>query len=138
MAVLAQAKSGVARFIGRAPYAAILIAIASSALLGVALSISMALVAPIFILRAAMGRSYIPLFQSIVATFVPPEHRGKFAAMHAFRASFFSASAFIGSHLADTSHSYRPAFFVIAVWQLCCVLLFLPVVAWMPKGARDE
>merc|ERR1712039_867846 len=106
-------------------------------LLGVTYFPTMALVAPTFVLRTGAARAYIPLYQSIVATCVPFEHRGKFAAMGAFRMSFFSASAFIGAWLSDTYHSYEPAFLVTAIWQFGCVLVFAPVVLWMPKGRSD-
>ena len=123
------------RRLGAARYAVVLMVAAPLLLLGLTFAPWFPLVAPLFVLRTAVARSYIPLYQDIVFTCAPAEHRGKFSAMSAFRLSFFSASAFLGSWLADAYGSYRPAFLVTAVWQGACVLMFLPVVAWMPRVA---
>mmetsp|Transcript_5641 Transcript_5641/g.15874 ORF Transcript_5641/g.15874 Transcript_5641/m.15874 type:complete len:489 (-) Transcript_5641:114-1580(-) len=137
VALLCQANHCVTRRLGRALYASILMFLCPCMIFGVAYLPTVLAVAPFFVLRTATGRAYIPLFQSIVATCVPFEHRGKFAALQAFRMSFFSASAFVGSYLADKYGSYQPAFLVTAAVQLCGTLLFVPVVVWMPKGPRD-
>jgi len=119
--------------LGRAKTATLFMAISPILLLGITRMHQIALVAPVFVLRTATARAYIPLFQAIVATCVPSSHRGKFAALNAFRLSFFSANAFLGAMLADAYHSYRPAFVITAIWQLACILLFIPVLVWLPR-----
>merc|ERR1711953_707226 len=117
----------ITRCFGRARTATLFMLLSPLLLLGVIEIPHISFVAPIYVFRTATARAYIPLFQAIVATCVPSEHRGKFASFHAFRMSFFSASAFVGAWLADESHSYRPAFLVTAIWQWACIVLFIPV-----------
>lgn len=136
VAVLSRLNPCITRRLGRARTATLFMCLSPLLLLGVIKIPQIALVAPLFVLRTATARAYIPLFQAIVATCVPSRHRGKFAAFNAFRMSFFSASAFVGAWLADAYGSYRPAFFVTAIWQWACIVLFAPVLLWLP-GESD-
>mmetsp|Transcript_46234 Transcript_46234/g.91641 ORF Transcript_46234/g.91641 Transcript_46234/m.91641 type:complete len:471 (+) Transcript_46234:85-1497(+) len=133
VAALTRLNPLIVKRLGRAQAATLFMAVSPILLLGITCMHQIALVAPIFVLRTATARAYIPLFQAIVATCVPSTHRGKFAALNAVRLSFFSANAFLGAMLADAYHSYRPAFVVTAIWQLACIALFIPVLVWLPR-----
>jgi len=135
VALLSRLNPHITRRLGRARTATLFMCLSPLLLLGVIEIPHVSLVAPIFVIRTATARAYVPLFQAIVATCVPSEHRGKFAAFNAFRMSFFSASAFVGAWLADSCHSYRPAFFVTAIWQWACIAFFIPVLLWLPLGS---
>jgi len=133
VAALSRLNPLIVKQLGRAQTATLFMAISPIVLISITCMHQIALAAPVFVLRTATARAYIPLFQAIVATCVPSRHRGKFAALQAFRMSFFSASAFLGAMLADAYHSYRPAFVVTAIWQLACIVVFIPVLVWMPR-----
>jgi len=87
-----------------------------------------------YIMRFACLHARDPMLYSITMDCVPPEQRGRWAALNSLRSLSFSASAVLGGYLAD-HYGYQFSFSVTVVALLASTVIFLPGWIWFP---RDE
>jgi predicted MFS family arabinose efflux permease len=84
-----------------------------------------------YYLRFAFLHMRDPLLYSITMDTVPPDQKGRWAALSSVRSMTFGGSALIGGFLSD-SYGYTFSFHVTVVSLLASTLLFLPVLRYFP------
>jgi len=78
-----------------------------------------------------------PLLYSITMDTVPPDQKGRWAALSSVRSMTFGGSALLGGILSD-SYGYTFSFHVTVLTLLGSTLLFLPVLWYFPANeGRD-
>lgn len=90
-----------------------------------------------YYLRFAFLHMRDPLLYSITMDTVPPDQKGRWAALSSVRSMTFGGSALLGGILSD-SYGYTFSFHVTVLTLLGSTLLFLPVLWYFPANeGRD-
>eukprot|EP00812_Abedinium_dasypus_P009038 NODE_2756_length_881_cov_84.767554.p2 GENE.NODE_2756_length_881_cov_84.767554~~NODE_2756_length_881_cov_84.767554.p2 ORF type:complete len:247 (-),score=65.65 NODE_2756_length_881_cov_84.767554:123-863(-) len=90
----------------------------------------------IYLLRGGLANASRPIDKAILADFTPSSQRGRWGAVEAFSSVSWSGSAFLGGVLSD-KYDYRYTFFITGCISLASCLVYLPLLALVPRHEAD-